>query len=1405
MTRLSATAAVVFVTLLAEATGEAVQQTYEIGGPLAGISLPLYQTRHGEPPGYPGCIPELYEKGEEVQDGSAVYREFGKQGQGPQRELSPGSVEHWRSYWFKYCPVRSLYDRQSLLQNFLAHEHPGVSAEMVEDYAEPIYWVPRHRQPVATGRTNRPVKVVRCRPDSPVLKLALGELEVGMYAVRVIGAVETRELQPIRKPLYLRMSVNDGLRGEVTVNRMRVPYVDEFYSVGEFYFHAPEERAFTAELAVDRGSLVDLLIHNIELHDALAGSTRKAVKARPTMYDPAARAKQFERVREYLAKKGEEPFTPLSKEERWERDALCWNAHPPLNRQAGNAYGRNNGYSLALAMGAGGLDQKALEDEHGRWKHVRLKYGLSTVLMKNEKLKLEYTIEDLREHKPLPAPYPFKDDGAGIYTTAEADAKPQNWTPIANNVNSRIGEYFGQILHKAGRYQRYGDEKAAREAAVMLCRYAYDFPGWQFSHCVLALVLSDPVGYGRHQLRGRVCSGRGAGIKVLARPYDYVFSCIKGNQDLADSLRRFVPWIKTPEDVIQLVDVYFVQNIAKRFMRYQYYHASVPTDLALFAALLAEPSVTDPWMQWLFTKTFLYPNSPAGVQDLLISQSDRNGCLYVGSYSYAKPSIRSVQEVDLYSKAVGGGRYNLRHPERYPKTRASYFFDLLAQTAGLHFQRVGDVPGPNKTYAHWFSSDMKMVAPDAWRETRAPAFAYIMKHVVGRTDETDEDWAAIEATAGTVKRAPWLENRSRVLPNWGGFLESGLQHDDFRFRRSAIVRIGRGWVHQHNDTLDLQLHAHGYPATIDAGQRPAYSRPADRTTRKHNVVEVDGKEWGSHSWVRALSDLHGAQYLCAESPPLHGTKLFRRQVALVDVDEGKGSKTPLGYEQVGPRPTNLPEDVVTPNSYVFDVFRVSGGSTHTYCFHAHVNDPEGPQPETNAGQVERLAAEGEIGDARAQAAAAYLRSFCNDRYFGVAPENFEVTFQMQKHRFNVTDERFRLIGSEDGFIRTAFDPAAPIKFTRLHLLGVEGASVIKGDDHCHELKYHIPHLFVQRQGEALESAFAAIIEPYAGQPFVTSAKRLRIEGNEKDARRAAAVEVLTRNGHRDLCFADGRPDKPRKIGEVEVAAEFAYLSMDAAGLRQASLTGGTLLASPQIRIDPAERERTGNVVKVDYWKKTAWLDRSWPESTRERVVEIGALPESGTEGYTTQYTVTRVRADGEKSALTFLRGADYYRSPIRSLDAAKGIVNCVIGTPHERGELTGLRRNWTATDSDAKHFWRAEVLPADYSKDIHPFRLTGAPVTAEAFGNENALRLWEYGPGDQVRQSTYATVRRLEENLFEVDLDVDTTISLKAASAKISHDRKDWTAARSEVEGGWIRIRMQLDKLDTLPIYLSIE
>ena len=179
-----------------------------------------------------------------------------------------------------------------------------------------------------------------------------------------------------------------------------------------------------------------------------------------------------------------------------------------------------------------------------------------------------------------------------------------------------------------------------------------------------------------------------------------------------------------------------------------------------------------------------------------------------------------------------------------------------------------------------------------------------------------------------------------------------------------------------------------------------------------------------------------------------------------------------------------------------------------------------------------------------------------------------------------------------------FGPDGPRKFTRLHLLGLRNARALRGEVVCRQWNYHFSHVMV-RQSPAKNSPgdlFAAIIEPYAGEPLITARRELGVANNERDAQRAVAVEVRTRSGHRDICFADGRLDRPREVSDagLKVAGEFAFYSTDAGGLRQATLAGGKRLEAAEIRLVAAAAERSGQVVRADYLTKRLWIDQAWP-------------------------------------------------------------------------------------------------------------------------------------------------------------------------------------------------------------------
>lgn len=1358
------------------AASAAGAEQYEAGGPLAGLVLPLMPTQHGEAPGYPGCIAELLRKGEQLTDMGRRYRQWGPQGQAPQRLLYDGSVEHWRAYMFKYMPVRSFFDRQSQLKNFAAPNLQGADSAHIEQYAEPVYWVPRHASPQPTGRFHRPVPVVRIKVGSPMMKLDLGELPQGLYVVRVIGAVETDRLRPFREPLFMRMTVNDGTGQRSPEYRRRLGYCDQFYSVAEFYFHAVARRHYRAELSVDRGSTVDLLVHNVSLDDVLAGTVRRAIKTRTTIAaaTPAAKAALAAHKTS-----GRSAADPLSDEQRLARDAAIWMRFPPINSQGSHLRAGHGGYGSIQGVTAGSdkLDGSRIQQQYGGWvpwdeaqpPQWAADVPAENVWLVNPKLQRIYTLQDARRNRPLPGPYPFGDDGAGLYFPDPGDpAKGAAWTPIGACVHQLHRDYYHQIGRSLGRYRLHGNRDDAHDAAMALVRWAYAFPTLDPSE-YLSDTLHDPGAFGRdYSCRRRHTAADFLPhyqmyVQPIMLQYDELFELISSSRQLAESVGRFVPWVKTPQDVVRLIDVYLVQTTAKRIMRYHYH--TDPMDVANLAAVVSNRRVTDPWMEWLFRRTFIYPLPVAGIQDVMITGTTREGTEFVGSTYYAQGegASRVAASLDRYLAAGGDPRYDLSDRRRYPKPAAHAYWRIENVVAGGDFLRIGDVCGPDKVPGHTLR-DLRF-ARHGWRWTRDPRFAFILRHYLGRSDETDRQWVEIVLAAAERSRAPWLELRSRVLPMWAGVLESGLQHDDYRFRRAAYLRLGFGIGHQHSDTFDLQLVAHGLPMTIDGGQRSGYTVPTDRTTRVHNLVQVDGATAYRHSWAKALADHPGVRYLAAEAVPPAEVSLFGRQIALIDVNQGTGSQ-PLPPAKQRPG-SELPTVEATADAYLFDVFRVGGGRQHTYCFHGPINDDF------------QLNATGMGPPADASQEAEYLARFHlrpELSLAGTAPETLQATWRMALEVPGPGAGEKEMLGRN-------YRADAPRKFTRLHLLGVEGARAMRGESVCRQWNYHFTNLMVRKSAagdKPLDEPFVGLIEPYVGQPVIDARRELAVVDNQQDSRRAVAVEVRTGGGRTgggrtDVCFADGRPGRLRRVPQVKlsVRGEFAFCSRDADGLRQATLVGGTLLETPDVRLVPAAARRQGKVIRVDYPARKLWLDAPWPTRRTPCVLEVG-MP-----GHMTTYTAVSVEGNGPdgKTEITLQRGADYFRSQITHVDAAAATVTATLRPLIEY--IDHNRSGWVASDDAAETFWRAEYLGDGR------FHLDGPPIDEASFGDEGVLRLWEYGVGDGVRQSTSVSLRRLQPGSFELITDVPVTVTLPGRAITVQIDGKDIVYRVSRNRDGW--------------------
>jgi hypothetical protein len=964
-----------------------------------------------------------------------------------------------------------------------------------------------------------------------------------------------------------------------------------------------------------------------------------------------------------------------------------------------------------------------------------------------------------------------------------------------------------------------GDPNAAHDTALRLVRCAYDWPAIQPSRDLGGIMGSMVL---HRQINRRYQWEQQPQMMLV---YDSLFDFINGNQEFARAVSRYLPWIKTPQDVIAFLDTVIIQDHANDMLKFRYWFDHQNHVLMLNAVKAQDDvKITRPWMEHLWKRYFEYPQAITGLADQLVTSNGRDGGTTIGSYFYTSgpPAVETAALLEDYIRSGGDKKYDLTDALQYPVSRAAVYLPFEAMAAGRHNPGIGDVGGPSQAY--WRCPPGRNIMAAGWRWTGDPKFAWELVNVFGRAEETDEAWLAVTHAAAKCPRDPYLMNRSRALSDWGGYLTAGQESDDFRFKREIVVRVGVGTGHAHQDTLDLRIWAHGVTMSGDMGQRSGYGQPDHSASRVHNLVEVDGASWQSHAWVRNLFDAKGAPYMVAESvPPEHlkHVKLFRRQNALIDVDEGKPStKTP---PQTDP-------DVVTPSSYVFDVFRVSGGATHTYCYHGVVDD----QFTVNVKERRNVTAREGGPDEE------YLRSFgWRDRVKDAGPDDVEWAADPSDDTLVATWRLARAPGNDlpEKRMYTCQKPhlggamTTPRKHNRLHLFNVTGERILHGvcmdrtitREHNPAKEFYCGRcLFAQKRGnpgDALESAFAAVIELYSGEPFIASAKALTVADNEADALKAVAVEVKTASGHTDLCFADGRPDRLRVvqadgIGEVKVSADYAYLSQDTDGLRQATIAGGKVLSAPGVAIEVQDAQYGGRITAVDYRNRRVTLDGPVPGKRF-----AGAFFEGGGSFHKSSHEVDAVERAGNTPVLHLRKGIEVMMSMVTRIDPATGVLRTRIAMLRARGN----ERDLTASNEDCTKFWKLENTGEGNRHEGWEFRLTpvgeaaGAtetssrpaklskPIPASAMSAGQTLRVWEFGVGDSFCIRTGVSMRRVGKDTYEVYATSPFAVALAGGSLSASRGGSPLQALKVEASGGKVKAEVGEDVIDagTFLLYVT--
>ncbi|MCC6445637.1 MAG: heparinase II/III family protein [Armatimonadetes bacterium] len=366
--------------------------------------------------------------------------------------------------------------------------------------------------------------------------------------------------------------------------------------------------------------------------------------------------------------------------------------------------------------------------------------------------------------------------------------------------------------------------------------------------------------------------------------------------------------------------------------------------------------------------------------------------------------------------------------------------------------------------------------------------------------------------------------------------------------QALLFRFGPSLNHGHLDDLNINYFARGYEMTYDLG----YNLGSTHTqvgwafqTASHNLVVVDETSQGdrlgrSGGSLHLFADLPAVKLVEASSEASYAAQkvsLYRRTAALIC--------DPLTGQPI----------------YLFDLFRVRGGSQHDYLFHALSDRVEftgltfGPEePGSLAGpDIDWGGKQLNDGD---------MESHPNEPYWNPPPGNgygFLTGPRRAQPRkgwsadWAISDEdRLRLVM-----------PAMP---------GMEIVTV-----QAPGLYPTLPksrYVIARNKGRDVQSRFMAAIEPYGNECQALSVETL------KTGPEAAGARIARKNGLEDILLS--APDgKTRTCGSVTFAGRFARVALKQGELQSLTMVGGTYFTGFGWRVRLKRGAWSGTVLKTD--------------------------------------------------------------------------------------------------------------------------------------------------------------------------------------------------------------------------------
>nr|MBQ4319988.1 heparinase II/III family protein [Clostridia bacterium] len=537
--------------------------------------------------------------------------------------------------------------------------------------------------------------------------------------------------------------------------------------------------------------------------------------------------------------------------------------------------------------------------------------------------------------------------------------------------------------------------------------------------------------------------------------------------------------------------------------------------LALAAVIKDRMPETGKWLDFVFRtggeSRFQKDDGGLNVSSLLVNSVDRDGYGTEASAGYNYIWITLLLEVaDILDGYELEGMEN-RDMFKHPKFRK--MFDVMYQQiiSDIYTAKIGDNascsnPGIIAKQSVLLKGFLKFGNPDLARAAFHVANNdYSQLELDGFDEAPDVILAKVKAV---IDEYGTLNLKGTNLTGYGfAALRDGNYGDMFDAsnrvntnQRSLTVYYGRNTGHGHKDTLNIAFHAHGLDLIPDMGY-PRYADSLDKhrtslnsNTISHNTVMIDSKKQTPQVVGDPLhydySDRVKLIDVASESTYTEIADIYRRTGALIRIDED--------------------------NSYVVDLFRVSGGSRHCYLLHG--------------GEHDELKVDGLKLVKQADKDGNYIGTYAGpDTEYPINCDIYDETGSL--YLFNI-DKQTEDIGdfTADYSLLDTWDvlgkgmKAKTDVHVKLHMLtDGDGApsevtfADMRPPETKHGNPYSLRNIMVIREGENVKSCFASVIESYKGERLIKSVESLDVydNGTKADGMEARAIKVTLENGRVD--------------------------------------------------------------------------------------------------------------------------------------------------------------------------------------------------------------------------------------------------------------------------------------------------